>query len=272
MARHRRPRRGRERRAWLGVVAAGVAVCCAAAGATIAWAMSRPGPGGSAAPAQRVARGLPDKAAGPASSRPASPAPAAPRPARRGPAHAAPTPAVPGRQVTAIGDSVMVASTPALDQAMPGIFIDAVVGRQFSTGLQVLAGLKAQGLMRPIVVFALGTNGTVTAAEIRQLYAIVGPRRRVVLVNTFEARPWEREVNAILAWAAAHHPGTVLANWFATIEHRTYLLWPDGIHPQPAGGIVYARMLKEAVERAAALPGPPGLQALPGAARLRLRA
>src|SRR6185437_10031609 len=36
--------------------------------------------------------------------------------------------AVSGKSVTAVGDSVMVAATPALDQALPGIYIDAQVG------------------------------------------------------------------------------------------------------------------------------------------------
>ena len=160
---------------------------------------------------------------------------------------------VSGRSVTAIGDSVMVASTPALQAAMPGIAINAMVGRQFSTGLQVLAGIKAQGELRPIVVFALGTNGTVTSAELQALFAEIGPRRLLVLVSTFEARPWENEVNAALAAAARSHARVVLANWFAVIQHRTYLLWPDAIHPQPAGGVLYARMLTRAVDRVAAL-------------------
>jgi hypothetical protein len=162
---------------------------------------------------------------------------------------------VSGQSVTAIGDSILVASTPAIDQALPGISINAQVGRQFSTGLGVLAWLKQQGQMRHIVVFALGTNGTVTPAEISELYALIGPHRRLVLVNTFAARPWEPEVNAILAATAASHAGTVLADWHDTIASRTYLLWSDGIHPQPAGGVVYARMLKAAVQRAANLPG-----------------
>ena len=154
-----------------------------------------------------------------------------------------------GQSVTAVGDSVMVASTPALQAALPGIYIDAMVGRQFSTGLQVIASLKAQGLLRPIVVVGLGTNGTVTAGEISQLFAEIGPDRKLVLVNTFEDRSWEQEVNSILASAASQHPGVVLANWYTTIEHRTDLLWPDGIHPQPAGCAVYAGMLKAALER-----------------------
>jgi hypothetical protein len=161
---------------------------------------------------------------------------------------------VAGSSVTAVGESVMVASTPALEQDLPGIYIDAQVGRQFYTGLDVISALKARGLLRRIVVVGLGTNGTVTPAEISQLFAEIGPQRKLVLVNTFEARSWESEVNSALAAAARHYPNVALADWFTTIEHRTYLLWSDGIHPQPAGGIVYARILTAALDRAAALP------------------
>lgn len=171
---------------------------------------------------------------------------------------ASPTPLanVWGRSVTAVGDSVMVAATPALDQALPGIYIDAMVGRQFSTGLDVIAQLKAEGQLRPIVVVGLGTNGTVTSDEISQLFAEIGPNRRLVLVNTYEDRSWEQEVNSTLAGAAAAHPSSVvLADWYDTIDHRTDLLWPDGIHPQPAGGVVYAHMLKAALDKVASLPG-----------------
>jgi len=157
--------------------------------------------------------------------------------------------------VTAVGDSVMVASTPALEQALPGIYIDAVVGRQFSTGLQVLASLSASGQLRPIVVVGLGTNGPVTSDEINQLFAIIGPHRRLVLVNTYEARSWEQEVNSTLAEAAVEHSGAVLADWYSAIEYNTDLLWPDGIHPQPAGGILYAQMLTAALQRLVSLPG-----------------
>jgi hypothetical protein len=156
---------------------------------------------------------------------------------------------VPGQSITAVGDSIMVASSPALQTALPGIYIDAEVGRQFGTGLTVIADLKAKGLLRPIVVVGLGTNGPVTPGQIGQLFAEIGPDRKLVLVNTFENRPWEQEVNSLLATAASDHPGVVLADWYTTIEHRTGLLWPDGIHPQPAGGVVYAKMLKAAVVR-----------------------
>jgi len=164
--------------------------------------------------------------------------------------------AVSGKSITAVGDSVMVAATPALDQALPGIYIDAQVGRQFSTGLGVISSLKSQGLLRSIVVVGLGTNGTVTSDEVSELYAEIGPSRRLVLVNTYEDRSWEQEVNSTLSGAVSSHPSsTVLADWYDTIAHQTSLLWPDGIHPQPAGGIAYAKMLKTALEKVASLSG-----------------
>jgi len=139
-----------------------------------------------------------------------------------------------------------------MQAAVPGIYIDAMVGRQFGTGLQVIADLKARGLLRPIVVVGLGTNGPVTADQISQLFAEIGPNRKLVLVNTFDNRPWELEVNSIIAATVHQHPGVMLADWHATIDHRTDLLWPDGIHPQPAGGVVYADMLRTTLQRLAA--------------------
>src|SRR5262249_18290732 len=129
---------------------------------------------------------------------------------------------------------------------------------------RVIADLKASGLLRPIVVVGLGTNGPVTAAEISQLFAELGPTRKLVLVNTFDGRPWEQEVNATLAAAANTHPGVVLADWYTTIDHRTNLLWPDGIHPHPRGGLLYAQMLRAALERLVNAPAERRLDGVPG--------
>jgi hypothetical protein len=268
MAKHRKPRDARtnsrrRRRAVAirsGTLAVTIALCLA--GSFRLFASASDAPDGAHAASLGGSRHA--KLTAPSRHRPA-PRSAAPRtpdatPSQPSPPSPSSSPSpsplrVSGQSVTAVGDSVMVASTPALQQALPGIYIDAMVGRQFSTGLQVIADLKARGLLRPIVVVGLGTNGTVTADEISQLFAEIGPDRRLVLVNTFEARPWERQVNATLAAAASSHPGVVLANWHATVDHRTDLLWPDGIHPQPSGGVVYAKMLKAALKRLASLPG-----------------
>jgi hypothetical protein len=248
MARHRRPPTARARR-WRSGLLFAILTAAALAGVKLVSSVgsgadaAQPGSGRPGGPVH-AAGSLPVKIAGAGARADHSTPPPSPTPWRQ----------VAGRSVTAIGDSVMVASTPALEHDLPGILINAEVGRQFSTGLQVLTGLRQSGQLRQVVVFALGTNGVVTQAEISQLFAEIGPDRLLVLVNTFEARPWEQEVNSILAAAARDHSHVVLANWFAAISRRTYLLWPDGIHPQPAGGVLYARLVGAAVERVANLP------------------
>ena len=157
-------------------------------------------------------------------------------------------PEVPGDQVTAVGDSIMVASAAALAAAMPGIYIDARVGRQMQSGVAVVQSLAAAGTLRHIVIVGLGTNGDVIAAQLRQLQQAIGPNRDLVLVNTFGPMPWEREVNDALDAAARRGGHVELANWNKTISTHPSLLWPDGIHPQPTGAKLYARVVLAAVQ------------------------
>ena len=162
-----------------------------------------------------------------------------------------------GSRVTAIGDSVMLAAAPQLQAALKGIYINAAISRQMSAGLAVVQGLADTGLLRSVVVLGLGTNGTVTTSQIRRLLATIGPHRTLVLVNTFDPRPWQNEDNRVLAATARKHDNVVLANWFATIERRTGLLWDDDVHPRPPGATLYARMVATAVQATRSPDDPP---------------
>jgi peptidoglycan/LPS O-acetylase OafA/YrhL len=198
-----------------------------------------------------------EPAASPAASSPASPASPAAITAAAVPAR------VTGSSVFAVGDSVMLASAVQLAAALPGISIDAQVSRQVSAGLSIVRHLAASGRLRRVVVFALGTNGAFTAQQMRQLVRAVGPHRDLVLVNTYEARSWEASVNRVIAAAARRYATVVTANWFAAIEHRTGLLWPDEVHPQPSGARLYARTVAAAI-RAVSRAGATGQAAAPG--------
>ncbi len=171
-------------------------------------------------------------------------------------------PAVSGWQITAVGDSVMVASATALHAAMPGIYIDAQVGRQMATGLAVIRRLAARHRLRHIVVVGLGTNGDITSAQMRQLRRAIGSNHDLILINTYGPMQWESAVNAVIATAVRHTSHAELANWNLAIRHRTNLLWSDGIHPQPAGARLYARIVLAAVRadlprsQPASCPGP----------------
>jgi hypothetical protein len=165
--------------------------------------------------------------------------------------HAKATAEVSGRDITAVGDSVLLASSLSLQQVFPGIYVNAAVSRFMYAGLSLLQQLAASGQLRPVVIVALGTNGGVTTQQVHQLMAIVGSKRKVVLVNTFVPLPYEQDTNSVLAVAARTYPNVVLANWNKTISDRTSLLWPDDIHPHyPAGTKVYAAMIKAAVAQA----------------------
>ena len=110
-------------------------------------------------------------------------------------------------------------------------------------------GLRpAAGRLRHVVVVSLGTNGSVTTRQLRQLQRIAGPGRELVLVSTFGPQAWEHAVNTALATAARHGTHTELANWHAAIAARPALLWPDGIHPRPAGARLYARVVRAAIK------------------------
>ena len=167
-----------------------------------------------------------------------------------------------GWQVTAIGDSVMLASAGALDSVLPGIYIDAEPSRQMPAGLQVVHSLAAAGRLRPVVVVGLGTNYIVTAGELRQLMRMVGPHRTLVLINTYVPDQWSHEVNTAMAAFVRRHPDVVLADWFDTIRNRTQLLWPDQVHPQLPGTEVYAHMVYRAVQATRHVPRPPGVRPL----------
>src|SRR5436190_7048648 len=185
-----------------------------------------------------------------------SSASSAPSAGARTPAKATPTPAachrgqprVSGGQVTAVGDSVMLASAAALEAALPGVYIDAKIDRQTPAGLAVIRGLAAAGRLRHVVVFSLGTNGSVTVRQLRQLRRAVGPGRELVLGISVGQQDREHAVNTAFAAAARHGTHTELADWHQAIAGRTSLLWPDDIHPRPAGARLYARVVRAAIK------------------------
>ena len=177
------------------------------------------------------------------------------------PAPQAPQRAVTGRMVTAVGDSVMAASAMALQAVLPGIYIDANPDREMPAGLAILHRLAATGRLRPVVVVGLGTNYLVSAGQLNELMQILGPQRRLVLINTYVPDSWSKQVNATEAAFIQAHPSVVPADWFDTIKNRMNLLWPDHVHPIIPGTLVYARLVYRAIQATQDVPAPAVLPA-----------
>ena len=92
--------------------------------------------------------------------------------------------------MTAVGDSVMLASAPELQEEFPGIAIDAAVSRGMNAAPEILATLANAGQLRPIVVIGLGTNGPIEKKDLDRIRTTIGPDRQLIVVNAFARRTW----------------------------------------------------------------------------------
>lgn len=153
---------------------------------------------------------------------------------------------VTGAEITAVGDSVMLASAPELASAFPGISVDAEVSRGVQVGTEIVDAQSADGSLRSVIVVGLGTNGPVQTADLDSMRAITGSRP-LVLVNAHGDREWIAEVNAALAAYADSHRGVVVADWDEIVSSKPEALAGDGIHPNPSGGELYASAITDAL-------------------------
>ena len=190
----------------------------------------------------------------------ASPTPAVPTPTPSA-APGTPTPLATelppppaGSDISAIGDSVMLASAPELQAAFPGIAIDAVVSRQASAAPALVQTMVDAGTLRHTLLLGLGTNGPVDASVLERIHGIVGGGHRIVVVNVQAPRGWVPGVNSELATFADEYRNVELAHWQEAIAGQLGLLARDQIHPGSRGGLVYVDAVKAALQRLDDLP------------------
>lgn len=145
------------------------------------------------------------------------------------------TPAVVAGGAYAVGDSVMVDAQQALAGCLPGTVVDASVSRQWSDGEVLLHQVMAQAAPPAVVVVGLGTNGPVTDADFDAMMTVLQRAARVVFVTVHVDRPWQDQVNAVLARGVARHPTAVLADWQAVARQHPEWFYADGTH-LPIGG------------------------------------
>lgn len=169
--------------------------------------------------------------------------------------HAVPAPPKPkhemptGDQITAIGDSVMLASSQGLSEVFPGIQTDASVSRSIMVAPELIGNDLSAGSLRQWVLIGLGTNSAITPDQLDQIRNMIGPDRVLVLVNAHGDRTWIPPTNQVLAdYAAAHPDNVVLVDWDATANANAQVLGSDGIHPSMDSDI-YAKAVRQTIEQ-----------------------
>lgn len=148
-----------------------------------------------------------------------------------------------------IGDSVSLRAVDSFDGVFPHSHIDAEKGRQFDAGRTTFEGYIQQNLAGKIVVFALGTNGLVTDAQIDAIMADAGNQRTVVFVNTRSPQPWVGATNQAIANAATRYKNVRVIDWYGYSANRNDLFDGDGTHLSNAGVAEYLKLIHDAVKK-----------------------
>jgi peptidoglycan/LPS O-acetylase OafA/YrhL len=161
------------------------------------------------------------------------------------------TPAIP-QGVLGIGDSVMLGARGALQQAIPGMSVDAVVSRQFANAIPALAYYRDQGLLPSTVVVHLGTNGRFGDPEFDTMMQTIGDGRQVYFLTSRVPRSWQADVNAHLAAGVARHPNAHLIDWGTFSNCHGDWFAKDGFHVNSVGAANYAHLVAAQISGQAA--------------------
>jgi hypothetical protein len=159
-----------------------------------------------------------------------------------------------GDQIYAVGDSVMLAAAPELQEAFPGIAIDAVVSRQMNEAEDIIGAAIAAGAMRPILVVGLGTNGWIEEQSLDDIHSMLPRGTQMIVVNVQVPREWGADVNSILDDFARSQRDVELSNWYSAIQPQLDVLADDQVHPGPTGGRIYCGALADALQRLSEIP------------------
>lgn len=148
-----------------------------------------------------------------------------------------------GKGVTIIGDSVMVGAESAFKELLPGIKIDAQIGRQLYQANSLLSQLKAQGELGDRIIIELGTNGPFSAEQLGELLDSLKDAKQVLLINTRVPRPWQDEVNKALKQYGSSYTNTTLIDWYSASSNHDDYFYQDGVHLTPKGIDVYTSLI-----------------------------
>ncbi|MGH2836794.1 MAG: hypothetical protein ACRDJY_00420 [Thermoleophilaceae bacterium] len=142
-----------------------------------------------------------------------------------------------------VGDSVTVPAGDFLGEQ--GFAVDAVACRTFAQGLEVMSARRLPDL----VVIALGSNASVSGAELESALEMVGPFARLMLVLPKELGGGRDPDSRIMrAFEEAHPDQVTTLDWPAYSAGHGDWFAPDGLHVTTDGARGFAQMIGEAVE------------------------
>lgn len=159
-----------------------------------------------------------------------------------------------GDDLFAIGDSVLLGASHHLAKTIPGIGIDAQVGRQASQGLEAVRKWRARSGKASTILLHLGTNGYINEAQFRALLAELADRKSVIVVNVRAQRRWTAPNNEMIARLAPLYPNVRVIDWQGLAAGRPDFFVKDGIHLTARGMRALTAQIKAATGGTIILP------------------
>jgi hypothetical protein len=142
---------------------------------------------------------------------------------------------------------VILGAAYSLAAYVPGLDLDAKVGRQASEVAQLLWQQRQAGRLGSVVLIAVGNNGTITAPQFREIMGTVADVPKVIFVNVTVPRPWQDANNAVVAEGVAAYPNARLVDWHAASADRPDYFWDEGVHLNSRGSTLYVSLLTQAI-------------------------
>lgn len=146
------------------------------------------------------------------------------------------------KEITAIGDSVLLSASSPLTEFMPRIDIHAEVGEQVQTAIEKLKELEKANRLADIVFIDLGSNGMFKEKQWQEMYSILGSKRQIYLMNVRVPRSWQNSVNETVRKATAAHKNVHEIDWYSATAGKKELFYDDEIHPNIDGGQYFASL------------------------------
>lgn len=145
--------------------------------------------------------------------------------------------------VVLIGDSVSLGANKNLNEKFPHGLIDTKGERQSEEALAVLQGYIDEGVVGDDVVWSIGTNGILDNDIMSRLISMVGPERRLWLVNLRTPNAKDVDNNAIIAQTVESNSNVYLIDWLGASEGHDDWFGEDGIHLTWDGRDAYADLV-----------------------------
>jgi len=148
--------------------------------------------------------------------------------------------------ILAVGDSVMLGASSALESALgPELHVDAVVSRQPEQTIARLFAYRAAGTLPPRVIVHIGDNGPVYYADLVRLRAALAGVPLVVIVNVRVATTWQGEVNSELPQVVAGWHEATIADWYDASAGGGAVA--DGTHTTATGAQLFGALIARAL-------------------------